>query len=488
MDGLKDDALLQTKAFIGGQWRDTGETLVVEDPGRAEPLAEVASGGAEHAAEAIDAAEAALPEWRAKTADERCAVLHELHRLMGEHQADLAHILTREHGKPLEEAKGEVRYAATFVKWFAEEGRRSYGDTIPSSNPDQRLVVFRQGVGMTVGITPWNFPSAMITRKLAPALAAGCTFALKPAQSTPLSALALALLCERAGVPKGVLSVIPSDDAAAVSEPWLADARVRKLSFTGSTGVGKMLAEKSASTLKRLSLELGGNAPFLVFDDADLDAAVDGLMVAKFRNAGQSCVAANRVLVQRSVHDAFVEKLKARIEAEVRPGYGLEEGSTLGPLIDENAVSKVKRLLGEATDAGAEIVLGGERHDAGPRFFEPTLVTGVTPSMTLTSEEIFGPVVSVLTFEDESEAIQMANDTPFGLASYFYARDVGRVWRVSEGLEYGMVGVNTGLVSNAAAPFGGIKESGQGREGSRYGLEDWTELKYVAMGGVTRTN
>ncbi len=488
MDGLKDDTLLQTKAFIGGEWRDTGETLVVEDPGRAEPLAEVASAGSEHATEAIDAAEAALPSWQATTADERCAILHELHRLMGEHQDDLARILTREHGKPLNQAQGEIRYAASFVKWFAEEGRRSYGDTIPSANPDQRLVVFRQGVGITVGITPWNFPCAMVTRKLAPALATGCTFALKPAQSTPLSALALAGLCERAGVPKGVLSVIPGSSARAISEPWLDDGRVRKLSFTGSTEIGKKLAEGSAGTLKRLSLELGGNAPFLVFDDADIDAAVDGLMVAKFRNAGQSCVAANRVLVQRSVHDEFVEKLRARIEAEVRPGYGLDEDSTLGPLIDEDAVSKVTRLLGEATDAGAEIVLGGGVHEAGPRFFEPTLVTDVTPQMTMAREEIFGPVVSVLTFDEESDAIRMANDTPFGLASYFYARDLGRVWRVAEGLEYGMVGVNTGLVSNAAAPFGGIKESGQGREGSRHGLEDWTELKYVAMGGIARTN
>ena len=488
MDGLRDGALLQTKAFIGGQWRDTGETLVVEDPGLGEPLVEVASASSEHAREAIDAAEEALPEWRATTASERCEILQELHRLMGEHRDDLARILTREHGKPLSQAEGEIRYAASFVKWFAEEGRRSYGDTIPSADRDQRLLVFRQGVGITAGITPWNFPSAMVTRKLAPALAAGCTFALKPARSTPLSALALAVLCERAGVPKGVLSVLPSGSAREVSEPWLADARVRKLSFTGSTGVGKELARASAGTLKRLSLELGGNAPFLVFDDADIDAAVDGLMVAKFRNAGQSCVAANRVLVQRSVHDELIEKLVTRIQAQIRPGYGLSEGSTLGPLIDDAAVSKVERLIGDAIDAGATIVLGGGRHDAGPRFFEPTVVTNVSPSMAMAREEIFGPVVSVLTFDDESQAIRMANDTPFGLASYLYARDLGRVWRVSEGLEYGMVGVNTGLVSNAAAPFGGIKESGQGREGSRYGLEDWTELKYVAMGGIARSS
>jgi succinate-semialdehyde dehydrogenase/glutarate-semialdehyde dehydrogenase len=484
MDGLRDDDLLRRQAFIGGQWRDTGATFTVEDPGRGEPLAEIASCGSSHARAAIDEAEGALPSWRATTADERGAILFELHRLMGEHEADLARILTMEHGKPLAQAEGEIRYAASFVKWFAEEGRRSYGDTIPSAKKDQRLLVFRQGVGITVGITPWNFPSAMITRKLAPALAAGCTFALKPAQSTPLSALALAVLAERAGVPQGVLSVIPGDDARAISEPWLSDGRVRKLSFTGSTPVGKKLTEGSAGTLKRLSLELGGNAPFLVFDDADLDAAVDGLMVAKFRNAGQSCVAANRVLVQSSVHERFVQKLKERIEAEVRPGYGLEEGSTLGPLIDDEAVSKVRRLIEDAVDHGAEVMLGGGTHEAGARFFEPTVVTGVTQAMAIAREEIFGPVVSVLTFEQESDAIRMANDTPFGLASYFYARDLGRVWRVSEGLEYGMVGVNTGLVSNAAAPFGGIKESGQGREGSRYGLDDWTELKYVAMGGI----
>ena len=406
----------------------------------------------------------------------------ELHQLIRDNEEDLAKILTLEHGKPLDQARGEIRYANSFVKWFAEEGRRAYGDLIPSADAAKRLLVFRQPVGITVGITPWNFPSAMITRKLAPALAVGCTFALKPAQKTPLSALALAALCERAGVPAGVVSVIPSSSASAISKPWLEDFRVRKLSFTGSTEIGKKLYEGAGETIKKISLELGGNAPFLVFDDADIDAAVDGIMKAKFRNAGQSCVAANRFIVSKAIHDELVEKLKKRIEDEVVVGYGFDEGVTLGPLIDEVAVSKVERLVGQATDAGAEVVVGGKRHDAGLNYFQPTLMTGVDPKMDLTCEEIFGPVIPVMSFEDESEAIRMANDTPFGLASYFYSQDLARVWRVSEALEYGMVGVNTGLVSNAAAPFGGIKASGQGREGSRYGLEDWTELHTTITG------
>ena len=484
MHDLQDEELFRTQAFIGGEWQDTANTFSVDDPGKNEPLTVVADCGEDEARAAIDAAEKAQPEWAARPADERCAILAELHRLMGEHEADLARILTLEHGKPLEQAKGEIRYAASFMKWFAEEGRRAYGSTIPSKDRDKRLVVIRQPIGIGVGITPWNFPSAMITRKLAPALAVGCAFALKPAQLTPLSALALAELARRAGVPKGVFSVIPGSSAKTISGPWLEDPRVRKLSFTGSTGVGQKLYEASGQTLKRISLELGGNAPFVVFDDADLDAAVEGIMVAKFRNAGQSCVAANRFLFQASIHDELVKRLKKRIEKDMVVGYGLEKGVTLGPLIDEDAVSKVERLVAQATEAGAKVITGGERHEAGANFFQPTLLTDVDPSMDLTCEEIFGPVISVMRFEDEAEAIRMANDTPFGLASYFYARDLGRVWRVAEGIESGMVGVNTGLVSNAAAPFGGVKYSGQGREGSRYGIEDWTELKYIAMGGL----
>ncbi|MAQ18077.1 MAG: succinate-semialdehyde dehydrogenase (NADP(+)) [Sandaracinus sp.] len=484
MPELADPSLMRTQAFVAGEWRDADETIPIVDPGKNEPFTEVASCTAAEAEEAIDAAEKVLPEWQEKTAEDRCAILAELHQLIRDNEEDLAKILTLEHGKPLDQARGEIRYANSFVKWFAEEGRRAYGDLIPSADAAKRLLVFRQPVGITVGITPWNFPSAMITRKLAPALAVGCTFALKPAQKTPLSALALAALCERAGVPAGVVSVIPSSSASAISKPWLEDFRVRKLSFTGSTEIGKKLYEGAGETIKKISLELGGNAPFLVFDDADIDAAVDGIMKAKFRNAGQSCVAANRFIVSKAIHDELVEKLKKRIEDEVVVGYGFDEGVTLGPLIDEVAVSKVERLVGQATDAGAEVVVGGKRHDAGLNYFQPTLMTGVDPKMDLTCEEIFGPVIPVMSFEDESEAIRMANDTPFGLASYFYSQDLARVWRVSEALEYGMVGVNTGLVSNAAAPFGGIKASGQGREGSRYGLEDWTELKYVAMGGL----
>ena len=484
MPELADPSLLRTQAFIAGVWTETDATVEVVDPGTGETIAEVASCTESHAIKAIDAAEEALPDWRARTADDRSAILAELYRLMGQHEDDLAKILTLEHGKPLSQARGEIQYAASFVKWFAEEGRRAYGDLIPSSDVTQRLLVFRQPIGITAGITPWNFPSAMITRKLAPALAVGCTFALKPAQKTPLSALALAELCQRAGVPDGVLSVVPSGSAKTISQPWLEDFRVRKLSFTGSTEVGKKLYEGAGETLKKLSLELGGNAPFIVFEDADLDAALDGIMTAKFRNAGQSCVAANRFFVSSAIHDELVSRLKKRIEDEIVVGYGMDEGVTLGPLIDEDAVSKVERLIAQARAAGAEVVTGGKRHEAGENFFQPTVLTGVDSSMDLTCEEIFGPVISIIPFEEESEAILMANDTPFGLASYFYSSDLARVWRVSEALAYGMVGVNTGLVSNAAAPFGGIKASGQGREGSRHGLDDWTELKYVAMGGI----
>lgn len=480
---LKDEGLWKTRCYIGGEWIAGDEPVEVRDPGKDEALAEVAGGGEKLAANAVDAASDALADWSGRTAEERGAILRKLADAMGEHEDDLGRILTLEHGKPLEEAKGEVRYAASFVSFFAGEATRVYGETIPSSDRDKRLVVFRQPVGVGAGITPWNFPSAMITRKLAPALAVGCTFVLKPSKSTPLSALALAELGERAGIPKGVFNVVVGPSSSEVSQPWLDDARVRKLSFTGSTEVGKKLYEACAGTVKKLSLELGGNAPFLVFDDADLDAAVDGCMKAKFRNAGQSCVAANRILVHSKVHDAFVEKLMAKIKA-LRAGYGLDADSEVGPLIDQDAVDKVKELLADAKKSGAEVLAGGSELDRKGFFFAPSLVSDVEPSMRIAREEIFGPIASVLRFDDEDEGVAMANDVPFGLASYFYARDLGRVWRVSEALEYGMVGVNTGMISDASAPFGGIKESGLGREGSRHGIDDWTELKYVAMAGI----
>ncbi|HJL49718.1 MAG TPA: NAD-dependent succinate-semialdehyde dehydrogenase, partial [Polyangiaceae bacterium LLY-WYZ-15_(1-7)] len=387
--------------------------------------------------------------------------------------------------KPLREAKGEMAYARSFLTWFAEEARRVYGETIPAHRKGARLLVLRQPVGVTAAITPWNFPTAMITRKLGPALAVGCTMVIKPAEATPLSALALAALAEEAGVPKGVLHVLTGDreDAPTIGGVLTSDARVRKLSFTGSTAVGKALLEQCAGTVKRVSLELGGNAPFLVFDDADVDAAVEGCMMAKFRNSGQSCVAANRILVQAGVHDAFVEKLAARIDA-LKTGPGLEDGVDVGPVIDERAVAKLERHVGDAKDKGAVVKLGGGRHALGRSFFEPSLLTGVTPEMVMTREETFGPVAGVVRFETEEEALAIANDAEVGLASYFYARDVGRIWRVSEALESGMVGVNTGLVSTTVAPFGGIKESGLGREGSRHGVDDWTELKYVCVDGL----
>ena len=481
---LNDSKLLKTQAFVGGKWVGTSSTFTVEDPGKAEALVEVASAGAKEAKSAVDAAEEAFGDWSRRSPEERGGILHALYELMGEHEDDLAKLLTLEHGKPLEQARGEIQYAASFVKWFSAEARRTYGDLIPSSDRSKRILVLREPVGVAAGITPWNFPSAMVTRKLAPALAVGCCFVLKPASQTPLSALALAELGQRAGIPEGVFSVIPTDDSTAIGKCWMDDFRVRKLSFTGSTGIGKKLYEGCAETLKKLSLELGGNAPLLVFEDADLEAATEAVMVAKFRNAGQSCVAANRFYFHEDIHDELVERIAAKMREEIQVGYGLDEGVTLGPLINDDAVSKVERLVASALEGGAKVVAGGRRHSAGDHFYEPTLITNVTSTMDLTCEEIFGPVISVLKFSDESEAIRMANDTPFGLASYMFSQNHARVWRVSEALEYGMVGVNTGLVSDAAAPFGGIKASGLGREGSRYGIDDWTHLKYVAMGGL----
>jgi len=470
---------IEHRAYVGGEWIATASRFDVTDPANGERLAAVSDADAALARQAVDAAHDALPSWRSKTAHERASILRKIRALHAEREDELATLLTREQGKPLAEARAEIRYAASFYEWFAEEGLRAYGETIPSPLPGHRVLTFRQPVGVGAAITPWNFPSAMIARKLAPALAAGCTFVLKPSELTPLSALAIAKLCEEAGVPKGVVNVVPTNDAASVGEVLTSDSRVRALSFTGSTAVGKKLYAACAGTVKKLALELGGNAPFLVFDDADLDAAVDGLMVAKLRNGGQTCVAANRILVQRAVHDAFCEKLAAKL-AQVRVGSGLDEGVTLGPMIDARAIAKIEAHVEDARDQGAKVLLGGT--SLGGSFYAPTLITGVTPRMQMANAETFGPVAGILTFDTEEEGIALANDTPAGLAAYFYARDVGRVFRVAEALEVGMVGAGTGLISTPVALFGGVKESGLGREGSKHGLEEWTELKYVCLG------
>jgi succinate-semialdehyde dehydrogenase/glutarate-semialdehyde dehydrogenase len=475
-DSMQD---IEHRAYVGGEWIATESRFDVTDPASGERLATVSDADAALARQAVDAAHDALASWRSTTAHARASILRRIRALHAEREDELATLLTREQGKPLAEARAEIRYAGSFYEWFAEEGLRAYGETIPSPFPGHRVMTFRQPVGVGAAITPWNFPSAMIARKLAPALAAGCTFVLKPSELTPLSALAIARLCEVAGVPKGVVNVVPTSDAARVGEVLTGDGRVRALSFTGSTAVGKKLYAACASTVKKLALELGGNAPFLVFDDADLDAAVDGLMVAKLRNGGQTCVAANRILVQRAVHDAFCEKLASKL-ARVKVGPGLEEGVTLGPMIDARAIAKIEAHVEDARDRGAKVVLGGK--SLGGSFYAPTLITGVTPQMQMASTETFGPVAGILAFDTEAEGIALANDTPSGLAAYFYARDVGRVFRVAEALEVGMVGVGTGTISTPVAPFGGVKESGLGREGSKHGLEEWTELKYVCVG------
>lgn len=478
--------LIRNCAYIDGEWTETsGGRFPVVDPATGETITEVSRSGKDDVARAIGAAERALPKWRGLPAAQRAAVLRRFTMLLGRNEAELAELLTREQGKPLSEAKGEIRYAASFTDFYAEEARRIHGETIPSPDTSSRIVVMRQAVGIGAGITPWNFPSAMITRKLAPALAAGCTFVLKPAEATPLSALILAGLLEQAGAPPGVFNVLPgaAEDAAPIGQVLCDDARVRALSFTGSTAVGKILLAQCASTIKKVSLELGGNAPFIVFEDADLDEAVSGCMAAKFRNAGQTCVAANRILVHAKIYDAFRDALAKRI-GELKVGNGLEDGVAIGPLIDTDAVKKVQEHLSDALDKGATIPVGGSMHERGRTFFQPTLVENASADMLMAREETFGPVAALTKFDTEEDAIRIANDTPMGLAAYFYARDVGRVWRVSEALEYGMVGVNTGMMSTAVAPFGGIKASGLGREGSRHGIDDWTELKYVRMAGL----
>ncbi|KIP88696.1 MULTISPECIES: NADP-dependent succinate-semialdehyde dehydrogenase [Pseudomonas] len=480
---LNDPDLLRHQAYINGQWRDAsdGATTEIFNPANGESLGRVPNLGAAQTRAAIEAARDAQPAWRALTAKERAARLRNWYELMLANQEDLAQIMTAEQGKPLSEARGEVLYAASFIEWFAEEAKRVYGDTIPGHQADKRLLVTKEPVGVTAAITPWNFPAAMITRKAGPALAAGCAMVLKPAPQTPFSALALAVLAERAGIPAGLFSVLPADAERSreVGAELCADPIVRKLSFTGSTGVGIKLMEQCAPTLKKLSLELGGNAPFIVFADADLDAAVEGAMVAKYRNAGQTCVCANRLYVHDAVYDAFAEKLAAAV-AELKVGHGAEAGVTTGPLIDGNAVAKVQAHLADALEKGARVVQGGKA--LGGNFFEPTVLADVTTEMRVAREETFGPLAPLFRFSDEAEVVRQANDTEFGLACYFYTRDLGRTFRVAEALEYGMVGINTGLISNEVAPFGGMKASGLGREGSKYGLDEYLEIKYLCLG------
>ncbi|SDF46538.1 NADP-dependent succinate-semialdehyde dehydrogenase [Phytopseudomonas seleniipraecipitans] len=482
---LNDPDLLRHQAYMNGQWCDAvdGATTEIFNPATGDSLGRVPNLGAEQTRAAIEAARVAQPAWRALTAKERAARLRNWYELMLANQEDLAQIMTAEQGKPLTEARGEVLYAASFIEWFAEEAKRVYGDTIPGHQADKRLIVTKEPVGVTAAITPWNFPAAMITRKVAPALAAGCAMVLKPAPQTPFSALALAVLAERAGIPAGLFSVLPADTERSreVGFELCANPTVRKLSFTGSTGVGIKLMEQCAPTLKKLSLELGGNAPFIVFEDADLDAAVEGAMVSKYRNAGQTCVCANRLYVHDAVYDAFAEKLAAAV-ATLKVGHGDEAGVTTGPLIDGNAVAKVQAHLADALSKGAKVLQGGKAHALGGNFFEPTVLTGVTTEMCVAREETFGPLAPLFRFSDEADVIRQANDTEFGLACYFYTRDLGRTFRVAEALEYGMVGINTGLISNEVAPFGGMKASGLGREGSRYGLDEYLEIKYLCLG------
>ena len=481
---LNDAKLFRQQAYIDGSWvdADSGQTIKVNNPATNEIIGSVPKMGAAETRRAIEAADKALPAWRALTAKERANKLRRWFELMIENQDDLARLMTLEQGKPLAEAKGEIAYAASFLEWFGEEAKRVYGDMIPGHQPDKRLMVIKQPIGVTAAITPWNFPSAMITRKAGPALAAGCTMVLKPASQTPYSALALAELAERAGIPKGVFSVI-TGSAGEVGGELTGNPIVRKLSFTGSTEIGRQLMAECAQDIKKVSLELGGNAPFIVFDDADLDAAVDGALISKYRNNGQTCVCANRLYVQDGVYDAFVEKLKAAV-AKLNIGNGLESGVTTGPLIDSKAVAKVEEHIADAVGKGAKVVAGGKPHALGGTFFEPTILVDVPKNALVSKDETFGPLAPVFRFKDEADVIAMSNDTEFGLASYFYARDLGRVFRVAEALEYGMVGINTGLISNEVAPFGGIKASGLGREGSKYGIEDYLEVKYLCLGGI----
>ncbi len=483
---IADKALLKTQAFINGEWvdADSGETLPVTNPANGDVIAEVAKCGTAETRRAIEAAEAAQISWRQTSAKERSVLLRKWFTLMMEAQEDLAQILTAEQGKPLAESRGEIAYGANFIEWFSEEAKRVYGDTIPEPSKDKRIICIKQPIGVVACITPWNFPNAMLTRKIAPALAVGCTVVCKPANATPLSAYAFAELAVRAGIPAGVINIV-TGRTSEIGEELTSNPTVRKLTFTGSTAVGKKLMAACSATVKRTSMELGGNAPFIVFDDADLDAAVVGAMICKFRNAGQTCVCANRILVQESVYDEFTEKLMAAA-ADLKMGDGATDGVTIGPLINEGAANDVLAFVDDAVSKGAKVASGGQRSDMGACYVEPTVLTDVNEDMRVYREEIFGPVAPLFKFKTEEEAIAMANDTEVGLASYFYARDIGRIWRVAEALEYGIVGINEGIISNEMAPFGGVKESGQGREGSKYGMDDYLEIKYMCLGGIDK--
>ena len=479
---LKDPSLLATKGYLAGEWvdADSGNTFDVVNPARGDVVATVADLSRAEVTRAIDAADTAMKAWAARTAKERANILRAWFNLMVENADDLGLILTAEQGKPIAEAKGEVLYGASFIEWFAEEAKRVYGETIPGHQPDKRISVIKQPIGVCAAITPWNFPNAMITRKVGPALAAGCSIIVRPPTLTPLSALALGVLADRAGLPKGVLSIIPSTDSSGVGKEFTENHTVRKLSFTGSTEVGRILLKQAADQVMKCSMELGGNAPFIVFNDADLDAAVDGAIASKYRNNGQTCVCANRIYVQSGVYDAFAEKLAAAVSA-MKVGDGLEAGTALGPMIEPSAVAKVQEHVDDALSKGATLKMGGKAHDLGGLFYEPTIITGVTQDMAVATEETFGPLAPLFKFETEDEVIEMANATIFGLACYFYSRDIGTITRVQEGLEYGIVGVNTGIISTEVAPFGGVKQSGLGREGSAHGIEDYLEMKYICL-------
>lgn len=482
---LQHNKLFRQQAYINGEWTNAnnGENYAITNPFDNSEIGKVPNMGAIETEKAIQAANAAFPKWKAKTAGERSLILRRWYELQMEYLEELAYILTIEQGKPINEARGEIRYGASFVEWFAEEAKRAYGDVIPGHGRDKRIVTIKQPIGVIAAITPWNFPNAMITRKVAPALAAGCTVVIKPAEDTPLSALALAELAEQAGFPAGVLNIVTTKNPASVGNTLTASSIVRKLSFTGSTPVGKLLMRQCADTVKKVSLELGGNAPFIVFDDADIDEAVKGAIASKYRNAGQTCVCANRIYAQSGIYDEFVSKL-AKAVKEQQVGSGLNNEVTIGPLINENALEKVEGLVADALKEGANLVIGGKRHQLGGTFYEPTILANVNANMAISNEEIFGPVAPVYRFETDDEVITFANDTPYGLAAYFYGQNINRVWKVAEALEYGMVGINTGMISTPVAPFGGIKESGVGREGSKYGLEEFMEVKYLCFGGV----
>lgn len=483
---LKDPALFRQQCYVDGAWIDADDksTLAVRNPATGEQVGTVPKMGVAETRRAIEAANAAWPAWRAKTAKERSIILRKWFDLIMANQEDLAKLMTVEQGKPIAESRGEIAYGASFIEWFAEEGKRIYGDTIPTHAPDKRIVVIKQPIGVCAAVTPWNFPNAMITRKAGPALAAGCTMVIKPASQTPYSALALCDLAERAGIPKGVLSVV-TGSAGPIGKELTTNPLVRKFTFTGSTEVGKLLMQQCAGTVKKVSLELGGNAPFIVFDDADLASAVEGAMASKYRNTGQTCVCANRIFVQDGVYEKFSKMLAERV-SQMKVGNGLEDGNAQGPLIDMKAVEKVEEHIADAVAKGAKILTGGKRHEKGGQFFQPTVLTNVTPDMKVTHEETFGPVAPLYHFKTEEELLRLANDTEYGLASYFYSRDIGRIWRIAEGLETGIVGINVGIISNEIAPFGGMKESGIGREGSRYGIEEFVEVKYLCIGDVNK--